>query len=78
MGQLKSLEGHLHIDERLKKRYIETIDTEANAGYVRKVELNWVKTKTNCNGINHIILSKTHINLKKSEEYATHQQSIKA
>ena len=48
MGQLKSLERRLQKDEALKKRYQETIDTDVNAGYVRKVdqaELN--ETKVN-------------------------------
>ena len=38
MGQLKSLEWHLQKDEIFKKRYIETFDTDVNAGYVREVE----------------------------------------
>ena len=48
MGQLKSLERRLQKDEALKKRYQETIDTDVNAGYVRKVdqaELNETKDK---------------------------------
>ena len=48
MGQLKSLERRLQKDETLKKRYQETIDTDVNAGYVRKVdqaELNETKDK---------------------------------
>ena len=48
MGQLKSLEQRLQKDETLKKRYQETIDTDVNAGYVRKVdqaELNETKDK---------------------------------
>ena len=48
MGQLKSLERRLQKDEALKKRYKETIDTDVNAGYVRKVdqaELNETKDK---------------------------------
>ena len=48
MGQLRSLERRLHNDETLKKRYQETIDTDVNAGYVRKVdlaELNETKDK---------------------------------
>ena len=48
MGQLKSLERRLQKDEALKKRYQETIDTNVNAGYVRKVdqaELNETKDK---------------------------------
>ena len=38
MGQLKSLERRFQKDEALKKRYQDTIDTDVNAGYVRKVE----------------------------------------
>ena len=38
MGQLKSLERRLQKDETLRKRYQETIDTDVNAGYVRKVD----------------------------------------
>ena len=48
MGQLKSLERRLQKDETLRKRYQETIDTDVNAGYVRKVdqaELNETKDK---------------------------------
>ena len=48
MGKLKSLERRLQKDETLKKRYQETIDTDVNAGYVRKVdhaELNETKDK---------------------------------
>ena len=48
MGQLKSLEGRLQKDDKLKKRYQETTDTDVNAGYVRKVdhtELNETKDK---------------------------------
>ena len=37
MGQLKSLERRLQKDKTLRKRYQETIDTDVNAGYVRKV-----------------------------------------
>ena len=47
-GQLKSLEGRLQKDEKLKKRYQETSDTDVNAGYVQKVdqaELNETKDK---------------------------------
>ena len=60
MGQLKSLERRLQKHETLKKRYQETIDTDVNAGYNRKVdqaELNETKHNSNCNGIYHIILS---------------------
>ena len=48
MGQLKSLERRLQKEETLRKRYQETIDTDVNAGYVRKVdqaELNETKDK---------------------------------
>ena len=48
MGQLKSLERRLQKDETLRKRYQETIDTDVNAGYVRKVdqaELNETRDK---------------------------------
>ena len=48
MRQLKSLERRMQKDETLKKRYQETIDTDVNAGYVRKVdqaELNETKDK---------------------------------
>ena len=38
MGQLKSLEQRLQKDETLRKRYQETIETDVNAGYVRKVD----------------------------------------
>ena len=38
MGQLKSLERRLRKDEALRKRYQETIDTDVNARYVRKVD----------------------------------------
>ena len=50
MGQLKSLERRLQKDETLRKRYQKTIDTDVNAGYVRKVdqaELNETKDKMN-------------------------------
>ena len=46
--QLKSLEGRLQRDEKLKKLYQETSDTDVNAGYVRKLdqaELNETKDK---------------------------------
>ena len=42
MGQLKSLEPRLQKDETLQKRYQETIDTDVNAGYVRKLQLRSV------------------------------------
>ena len=48
MGQFKTLERRLQKDEALKKRYQETIDTDVNPGYVRKVdqaELNETKDK---------------------------------
>ena len=48
MGQLRSLERRLQKDETLRKRYQETIDTDVNAGYVRKVdqvELNETRVK---------------------------------
>ena len=48
MGRLKSLERHLQKDETLRKRHQETIDTDVNAKYVRKVdqaELNETKDK---------------------------------
>ena len=48
MGVLKSLEKRLQKDETLRKRYQETIDTDVNAGYVRKVgqaELNETKDR---------------------------------
>ena len=48
MRQLKSLERRLQKDEALKKCYQETINTDFNAGYVRKVdqaELNETKDK---------------------------------
>ena len=48
MGQLKSLERGLQKNKTLRKRYQETIDTDINAGYVRKVdeaELNETKDK---------------------------------
>ena len=38
MGKLKSLERRFQKDEALNKRYQDTIDTDVNAGYVRKVE----------------------------------------
>ena len=38
MGQMKSLERRFQKDEALKNRYQDTIDTDVNAGYVRKVE----------------------------------------
>ena len=38
MGQLKSLERRLQKDETQRNRYQETIDTDVNAGYVRKVD----------------------------------------
>ena len=37
-GQLKSLERRIQKDELLMKRYQGTIDTDVNAGYVRKVD----------------------------------------
>ena len=58
MGQLKSLERRLQKDETLRKRYQETIDTDVNAGYVRRnnqAELNEIKT--NCSGIYRITSS---------------------
>ena len=48
MGQLKSLERRLQKDKTIKKRCQETIDTDVNAGYVRKVdqaELNETRDK---------------------------------
>ena len=48
IGQLKSLERRLQKDETLRKRYQETIDTDVNAGYFRKVdqaELNETRDK---------------------------------
>ena len=48
MGQLKSLEQRLQKDETLQKRCQKIIDTDVNAGYVRKVdqaELNETKDK---------------------------------
>ena len=48
MGQLKSLERRIQKDETLRKRYQETIDTDFNAGYVRKsdqAELDETKDK---------------------------------
>ena len=69
MGQLKSLERRLKKDETLKKkRFQETIDTDVNAvTFGKLINPNWTKLKKNCNGICHIILSLTTINLKKSE-----------
>ena len=37
MGQRKSLERRLQTDDRLRKRYQETIDIDFKAGYMRKV-----------------------------------------
>ena len=48
MGQLKSLERRQQKDGTLRKRYQETIDTDVNAGHVRKVdqtELNETRNK---------------------------------
>ena len=48
MGQLKSQERRLQKDETLRKHYQETIETDVNAGYVRKVdqaELNETRDK---------------------------------
>ncbi|XP_075264503.1 uncharacterized protein LOC142356492 [Convolutriloba macropyga] len=48
MGQLKSLERRLQKEEKVRKRYQDTIDTDVNAGYLRKVdqaELNETKDK---------------------------------
>ena len=78
MGQLKSLERRLQKDETLRKRYQETIDSDVNAGYVRKVdqaELNETRDKLQWYLPHHPVI--TRINPKKSEEYATQQQSIK-
>ena len=66
MGQLKSLERRLQRDEALKKRYQKTIDTDVNAGYVRKVdqaELNETKDKLQWYSPHHPV-----INLKKPEK----------
>ena len=48
MGQHNSLKRRLRRDKTLKKRYQKTIDTDVNAGYLRKVdrtELNETKDK---------------------------------
>ena len=78
MGQLKSLERRLQKDETLKKRYQETIDTDVNAGYVRKVdeaELNETKDKLQWYLTHHPV--KNPHKPEKSEEHATQQQIIK-
>ena len=60
MGQLKSLERRLQKNETLKKRYQETIDTDINAGYVRKVdqvELNETKDKLQWYLPHHLVIN---------------------
>ena len=60
MGQLKSLERRLQKDEMLRKRYQETIDTEVNAGYFRKVdqaELNETKDKLQWYFLHHPVIN---------------------
>ena len=66
MWQLKSLERHLQKDEMLKKRHQEAIDTDVNAGYVRKVDqaqLNETKDKLQWYLPHHLA-----INLHKPEK----------
>ena len=60
MGQLKSLERRLQKAETLKKRYQEIIDTDVNAGYVRKVdqtELNETKDKLQWYLLHHPVIN---------------------
>ena len=48
IGHFKSIERRLQKDETIRKRYQETIDTDVNAGHVRKVdqtELNETRNK---------------------------------
>ena len=78
-GATQVPEWRLEKDEALEKRYQETIDTDNNAGYVRKtdqIELDETKTKDKC--ICQIILSLKCKKLKSPKEFATQQQSIKA
>ena len=79
MGQLKSPELHLQKEETQKKRYQEIIDTNFNVGYVRKAdqtELNETKYKLQWYLPHYPVINP--INQKKSEEYASQQQRIKA
>ena len=58
MGQLKSLERRLQIDDTLQKRYQETIDTDVQAGYVHKVEqaeLNEIRVKLQLHLLHHSV-----------------------
>ena len=60
IGQLKSLERCLQKDETLKKCYQETIDTDVNAGYVRKVdqaELNDARVKLQWYSPHHPVIN---------------------
>ena len=60
MEQIKFLERHLPKDEMLKKRYQEAIDTDVNAGYVRKVdqtELSETKDKLQWYLPNHPVIN---------------------
>ena len=66
--------------QTLRKRYQETIDTDVNAGYVRKVdqaELKETKNKLQWFFPHHPVIN-PHKPLRKSERYATQKQSIKA
>ena len=76
MEQLKSLERRLQKHETLRKRYQETIDTDVNAGYVRKVdqtELNETRNRLQWFFPHHPIINPHKP--EKSEEFATQQQS---
>ena len=69
MAQLKSLERSLQKDDLLRKRYQESIDTDVNAGYVRRVEkfeLNETRDKLQCYLPHHPV-----INAHKPEKVRT-------
>ena len=76
MGQLKSLERRLQNNETLRKRFQETIDTDFNAWYVRKVdqtELNETRNKLQWNLSHHLVINPHKP--EKLEECATQQQT---
>ena len=62
MGQLKSLERRLQKDKTLWKRFIRKPLTQMSKQdmFAKLTKMNWIKPKTNCNGICHIFLTSTH------------------
>ena len=60
MGQDNFLERRLHKDDMLQKLYVETIDTDVKAGYVRKfkqVEINETRDELQWYLLHHLVIN---------------------